>query len=168
MVVTSLAAFRMLHGMSAWPSRLAVVNKKTQVIHDAEICQGHLPSPKNRLHALIPDTAHYHSDRAVRILVELARHAPDEEAVRILLLAKDLRPSAVHVYDMLIRVLGRLKRYESIHLLLSDAERVLVERMAGEVRGSQRFRELMRAKEAIIMRRRFVNARAARAAMRIR
>jgi len=168
MVVTSLAAFRILHGRSAWPSRLAVVNKKTQVIHDATIYQEHLPSVKNRLHAPIPNTAHYHSDRAVRILVELARHTPDEEAVRVLLLAKDLRPHAVHVYDMLIRVLGRLKRYESIHLLLSDAERMLLDLMAVEVHGSQRFRELMRAKEAIIMRRRFVNARAARAAMRIR
>jgi hypothetical protein len=68
----------------------------------------------------------------------------------------------------LIRVLGRLKRYESIHLLLHDAERMLLDLMAVEVRGSQRFRELMRAKGAIVMRHRFVNARAARAAMRIR
>jgi hypothetical protein len=167
-VVGFLITFRIARGARLSISRLAVVNKKTNVIHEAEICQDHLPSATNLLRSRIPPTARYHGDRAVHILTELARQAPDEDAVRLLLLTKDLNPTAVHIYDMLIRTLGRLKRYESIHLLLNDAERVLSELIAAEVQGSKRFLELMRAKEAIRMRRRTVNARAVLAVTRVR
>jgi hypothetical protein len=167
-VVGFLIPFRIARGIRLSISRLAVVNRKTNVIHEAAICQDHLPSAKNRLRTPIPHTARYHGDRAIHILTELARQAPDEDAVRLLLLAKDLKPSAVHIYDMLIRILGRLKRYESIHLLLNDAERGLSELIAAEVHGSKRSLELMRAKEAIRMRRWTVNARAAFAVTRVR
>lgn len=130
-----------------------IANQRTGVLHHQEACADHLPSASNRGAASRLRTPHYHTAHDVFILTEMAKNVSDEDAVELLMHARILRPSAVHVYDALIRVLGRLKRYESIHLLLRDGERELESLMATTQPNSKRYHELRRAKDALVRRR---------------
>ncbi|QSZ42346.1 hypothetical protein GJV85_09590 [Sulfurimonas aquatica] len=67
----------------------------------------------------------FHKTKKVHILSELSKNLSAEDAIEILLLAVNNNPTSVHIYDKLIKLLGKLKRYTSIHLLLDDATKKL-------------------------------------------
>lgn len=103
-----------------------VVNSKSGIIHHKELCADHLPSSKNqRASSVLTPKTKFHGTHKVSILTKVTEGVSAEDAIEILLLAVEDNPTSVHIYDKLVKLLGKLKRYESIHLLLENAENSL-------------------------------------------
>jgi hypothetical protein len=218
-----------------------VVNSRTRVVHDEDICSAHLPAEKNRIalnklgtevcvHASVQGriledlarnelsilasilgedesskvtrsgrylisihkTAHAASgmsnialsrDKGKNSRVELskderqARHKQMLDmagrAVPYLVKAIELNPLGYHLYDKLIRVYGRLSRYQDIAKLLDGAQQA-VARETAELNqqspptpvGERRLKQLERAKKEFEIRVAAVKRKEREAAMR--
>ena len=64
------------------------------------------------------------------MLYHISQDVSIEDSVQILLLAVENNPTSVHLYDKLIKLLGTIKRYEAIHLLLNNAEYRLIKKIS--------------------------------------
>jgi len=87
--------------------------------------------------------------KKVSILDLIAQTRPTEDAIEILLLAAEGNPTSVHIYDKLIKLLGKIKRYESIHLLLKSAENDLSQILSGKKGGTKEHKKYLRALQHI-------------------
>ena len=98
-------------------SKRLVTNSRSKVTHHFDACKFHLPLPANQRATQAGDEIH--ESLRVKILEILAIGSwHDEERVELLFLAIEHDPCAMRIYDRLIRVLGRLKRYHKIHTTL--------------------------------------------------
>jgi hypothetical protein len=144
-----------------------VINSRSGVIHHMVFCAAHLPLPGNRrAPSTLTKTDHFHTSVKVRILEVLAADRPDEEAVQLFLLALEGQPTTMHIYDRLIRILGRLKRYESIYLLLEYAHKTLTASRDTYRPGTRVFRQYAKAVQAIELRQEQARGRARAVAVR--
>lgn len=103
-----------------------VGNRKTKVLHHLTACRKHLPLKKNRVvrdESLISFCPHV--SNGARILEEVAITEIAGKnyglAVSYLRKAIELNPLGYHLYDRLIGLYGRLRQYDEIKLLLTDA-----------------------------------------------
>jgi hypothetical protein len=123
-----------------------IINKKTGIIHHKKICADHLPIDKN-----VSDLNDHsskircHKSKKVYILDQIAQNRSAEDAIEILLLAVEDNPTSVHIYDRLIKLLGKIKRYESIHLLLKSTEDDLSRILSGEKWGTKKHKKYLKA-----------------------
>jgi len=60
-----------------------------------------------------------------------------------------MNPTSVHIYDKLIKLLGKIKRYESIHLLLKSAEDDLSQSLAEKKWGTKEHKKYLKALQHI-------------------
>jgi len=99
-----------------------VTNVASGVIHHRRLCAGHLPSQRHR--ARVTDTIQtgaIHQSMSASILEELAKDANDNEQATIYLKhAIEQSPASLRLYDRLVRIYGRQRRYQQIHKLLED------------------------------------------------
>lgn len=104
-----------------------IVNKKSGIIHHTQICKDHLPK-KNNIGNNVDFTkkVKFHKTKKIQILNQLTENVSIEDSIEILLLlATSNNPTSVHLYDKLIKLYGEIKNYGSIHLLLSNAEIII-------------------------------------------
>ena len=95
-------------------SKRLVANTGSRVIHHLDVCASHLPLAVNQRPPQEGDEIH--ESLRIKILEVLAMQAwSDKERVESLFLAIEHDPCALRVYDQLIRILGKLKRYDTIH-----------------------------------------------------
>lgn len=112
-------------------SNQLVVNKNTGVIHHKKFCKNHLPKEQNSLENIrISPKIKFHTSKKIQILNHISEDISVEDSIQVLLLAVENNPTSVHLYDKLIKLFGKIKRYESIHLLLSDAQRQLLDKIS--------------------------------------
>lgn len=101
-----------------------VLNPRTNVIHHQKACARHLPRNGKPGATLPADLKRLHNG-GVFILETMAAEALARKdfdgAIALLRRALVQRPSALHVYDKLVRIYGRLRRYNEIHTLLNTA-----------------------------------------------
>ena len=148
--------------------RHLVVNSKSGVIHHREICSEHLPLEKNRTSKpSLKLNAKFHASRKVSILTKITEGVSAEDAIEILLLATEDHPTSVHIYDKLVRLLGKLKRYESIHLVLEHAENNLKRSSSQMVVGSKERRKYEKAISHVRLQREKARQRAVYAAIKM-
>ena len=127
-------------------SDMIIVNKKTGVIHHKILCKKHLPKSKNiNNHITFNTKLKFHETKKVEILTSLSQNTNAENAIDVLLLATENNPTSVHLYDELVKLLGKVKRYESIHLLLSDAERKLTNELKFIRKGTKEYKKFVKA-----------------------
>jgi len=127
-------------------SDMVVVNKNTGVIHHKVLCKKHLPKSSNLDHHITFNTKlKFHETKKVEILTTLSQNTNAENAIDILLLATENNPTSVHLYDELVKLLGKVKRYEAIHLLLSDAERNLTDKLKFIKKGTREYKKFAKA-----------------------
>jgi len=127
-------------------SDMLVVNKKTGVIHHKILCKKHLPKSRNIDNNIIFNTKlKFHGTKKVEILTTLSKNINTESAIDVLLLATENNPTSVHLYDELVKLLGKVKRYESIHLLLSDVERKLTDELKFIRKGTREYKKFAKA-----------------------
>jgi len=120
-----------------WNSQI-VKNKKTGKIHHLSVCKGHLPSVDNRDVVYFFDSySSLHGSKKMVISNCLLNVACDEEKEAILLSSIKHSPTSTHLYKPLIKLWGRKKEYENIHVLL-DSNIELLKAMAGRSVGNQR------------------------------
>ena len=144
-----------------------VINSRSGVIHHMVFCATHLPLPGNcRAPSTLNKEDHFHRSVKGRILEVIAADRQDEEAVQLFLLALEGQPTTMHLYDRLIRILGRLKRYESIHLLLEHAHKTLTVSRDAYRPGTRVFRQYAKAVQAIELRQEQARRRARAVALR--
>jgi len=87
-----------------------VINKKSGVIHHKMFCRNHLPISKNIINDLsLAHGIRFHQSKKVSILSSLSEQVSAEDAIEIILLAVENNPTSVHLYDKLIKLLGKLK-----------------------------------------------------------
>ena len=123
-----------------------IINKKTGIIHHKNICSDHLPIDKN----VSDSNYHYskircHKSKKVPILDLIAQTRSAEAAIEILLLAAEGNPTSVHIYDKLIKLLGKIKRYESIYLLLRNVEDELRQALSEKKSGTKDYKKHQKA-----------------------
>jgi hypothetical protein len=100
-----------------------IVNAKSGIIHHKTLCADHLPAENNILSgAKLISESKFHGSHKVGILTKITENVSAEDSIEILLLAAEDNPTSVHIYDKIVKLLGKLKRYESVHLLLESAE----------------------------------------------
>lgn len=129
-----------------------VINKLTGIIHHQKLCWDHLPVNKNITDLTkSPANIRFHKSKTVSILVLIAKDKNAEDAIEILLLAADGNPTSVHVYDKLIKLLGKIKRYESIHLLLRNAEDELNKSLSEKKTETKEYKKYQKALRHIQM-----------------
>ena len=127
-------------------SDMIVVNKKTGVIHHKILCKKHLPKSNNiNNHITFNTKLKFHKTKKVEILTSLSQNTNAENAIDVLLLATENNPTSVHLYDELVKLLGKVKRYESIHLLLNDAERKLTDELKFIRKGTKEYKKFVKA-----------------------
>ncbi|MDE8602704.1 hypothetical protein M3I01_007170 [Marinomonas sp. RSW2] len=145
-----------------------VVNDKNGVIHHKVLCSEHLPkkTSKSTPYKLAAKTR-FHGSQKVGILSELTKDVSAEDAIEILLLAADDNPTSVHIYDRIVRLLGKIKRYESIHILLENAEANLLEKIKDLRTGSKKHKKYSKAISHIQLQRHKARERARYSALRI-
>ncbi len=125
---------------------MIVVNKKTGVIHHKILCKKHLPKSNNINNYITFNTKlRFHKTKKVAILTNLSQNTNAENAIDVLLLATENNPTAVHLYDALVKLLGKVKRYEVIHLLLNDAERKLTDKLIFIRKGTKEYKKITKA-----------------------
>jgi hypothetical protein len=145
-----------------------VINFRSGVIHHTVFCATHLPLPKNRrLSTTLKREDHFHKSLKVKILETIAAQRPDEDAVQLLLLALEGNTTTIHVYDRLIRLLGKLKRYESIHFLLENARKTLIASRDSSLPGTKAFCRYAKAVRDIELRQEQARMRARAATVRL-
>ncbi|WP_121626588.1 hypothetical protein [Poseidonibacter antarcticus] len=100
-----------------------IVNKKNGIIHHKIICKDHLPKKKNiGSNMSFASNVKFHKSKSIEILNQLTKNISVEDSIEILLLATANNPTSVHLYDKLVKLYGKIKKYDSIHILLSNAE----------------------------------------------
>jgi hypothetical protein len=62
-----------------------------------------------------------HGSLAPRIVTELSLELPPEKSLLLLKEVIDRHPTSVHLYDLAIRLYGRLRRYDEIHEMISGS-----------------------------------------------
>ena len=103
-----------------------VINKKSGTIHHKIICKNHLPKKNNVGNNIdFKKNVKFHKSKKLQILNKLTENISIEDSIEILLLATSNNPTSVHLYDKLIKLYGEIKRYGEIHLLLSNAEIII-------------------------------------------
>lgn len=123
-----------------------VAHKASHVIHHIEICAGHLPSELNRVPVNeFNETYIIHRSKRFKILEYVVQQGADEKAVQLLSAALDQSPTTIHLYDALLRVLGKLKRYEEIHNELNSASQTLTRQLNSHQRGSTSYKHIEKA-----------------------
>lgn len=129
-----------------------IINKTTGTIHHKNLCSDHLPIDKNVIDfANSTSNIKFHKSKKVPILDLLAQNRNAEDAFEILLLAADGNSTSVHIYDKLIKLLGKIKRYESIHLLLRNAENDLNQALLEKKSGTKEYKKYQKALRHIQM-----------------
>jgi len=147
--------------------RNLVINSKTGVIHHKEICSDHLPEPGNTAStAHLVANSQFHLTKKVQILDRVAEGVSAEDAVEILMLSAENNLTSVHIYDKLVKLLGKLKRYESIHLLLESAENELDNNLSRLKQGTKKYKKYEKALNHIKTQREKVLQRARLAALK--
>lgn len=127
-----------------------IINKKTGVIHHKKLCSGHLPIDKNVADSNYNSSKiRCHKSKKVPILDLISQTRSAEDAIEILLLAAEGNPTSVHIYDKLIKLLGKIKRYESIHFLLKSAEDELSQSLAEKKWGTKEHKKYLKALQHI-------------------
>lgn len=127
-------------------SDMIVVNKRTGIMHHKVFCKGHLPKSENiNQNITLNTTLKFHKTKKVEILTKLSENTSAEDAVEVLLLATENNSTSVHLYDKLVKLLGQLKRYESIHLLLNNAERKLTNELKSKIEGTKEYKNHLKA-----------------------
>lgn len=145
-----------------------IINDKSGVIHHKVLCADHLPQKSsNSTPYELAAKARFHGSHKVGILSELTKDVSAEDAIEILLLAVEDNPTSVHVYDRIVRLLGKIKRYESIHLLLENAEGNLLNQLKDIKEGSKKYNEYSKAISHIQLQRKKARERARYSALRI-
>jgi len=123
-----------------------IINKNSGVIHHKQLCSDHLPSTHNIGNpAKLSYKARFHGTHKVAILTKVTEGISAEDAIEILLLAVEDNPSSVHIYDKLVKLLGKLKKFESIHMLLENAENNLTKLSKLCVFGSKQYKKYEKA-----------------------
>jgi hypothetical protein len=123
-----------------------VINKKTGIIHHKKLCSDHLPIDENVADSKYNSSKiRFHKSKKIPILDLTAQEKSAEDAIEILLLAAEGNPTSVHIYDKLITLFGKIKRYESIHLLLKSVEDELSEILSGKKRGTKEHKKYQKA-----------------------
>ena len=123
-----------------------VINKNNGIIHHKKLCSNHLPIDKN-----ISDSNYYsskirfHKSKKIPILDLIAQKKSAEDAIELLLLAADGNPTSVHIYDKLITLFGKIKRYESIQLLLKSVEDELSQILSEKKGGTKEHKKYQKA-----------------------
>lgn len=123
-----------------------IINSKSGIIHHREICKEHLPIPSNitnNLNLIIK--SNFHSTKKLQILDRITDGISAEDAIEILMVSAEHSPTSVHIYDKLVKLLGKLKRYESIHFLLENAENKLKDEMFKHSFGTKAFKKYKKA-----------------------
>lgn len=111
-------------------SNQLIINKNTGVIHHEIFCKNHLPKEKNRkLDKKLSPYVKFHESKKIQILNKISQDISIEDSIQVLLLAVENNPTSVHLYDKLIKLFGTIKRYESIHLLLNNAETNIISKI---------------------------------------
>jgi len=148
--------------------KMLVVNSKSGVIHHKEQCADHLPKTINQASVYqLASSSRFHGSKKVEILGDLTDSVSAEDAIELLLLAVDDNPTTVHLYDKLVKLLGKIKRYESIHLILANGKSILLSKQAKLAVGTKKYNEYTRAIEHINLQQEKANERARIAAFRI-
>lgn len=146
-----------------------IVNSKSGVIHHKILCSDHLPSKKNISNASeLAVNSRFHETHKVAILSKITEGVSSEDAIEILMIATEDNPSSVHVYDKIVRLLGKLKRYESIHLLLENAENRLAVISNMQTAGSKQQRKYEKAIAHVKLQREKAKIRAKHAAFNVK
>ncbi len=133
------------HEEEKWESK-GVINKNNGIIHHKKLCSNHLPIDKN-----ISDSNYYsskirfHKSKKIPILDLIAQKKSAEDAIELLLLAADGNPTSVHIYDKLITLFGKIKRYESIQLLLKSVEDELSQILSEKKGGTKEHKKYQKA-----------------------
>ncbi len=134
------------------PVMLKVINKAIGTIHHKKLCSDHLPIGKNATDFdNSTSNIKFHKSKKVPILDLLTQNRNAEDAIEILLLAVDGNSTSVHIYDKLIKLLGKIKRYESIHLLLRNAEDDLNQALLEKESGTKEYKKYQKALQHIQM-----------------
>lgn len=145
-----------------------VVNDKNGVIHHKVLCSNHLPKRSSKsMPYELASKARFHSSHKVGILSELTKDVSAEDAIEILLLAAEDNPTSVHVYDRIVKLLGKIKRYESIHILLENAETNLLGQLKDIKEGTKQYSEYSKAISHIQLQREKAKERARYSALRV-
>lgn len=104
-----------------------IVNPSSDVVHHAVACKNHFDAitTKESLGNLSVSDVRLHTGYQHYILELLADEAVEDgdfdTAIARLNAAIEARPFAYHLYDRLIKILGRLRRYDDIDQLLGNA-----------------------------------------------
>jgi hypothetical protein len=104
-----------------------VGNSETQTLHHTGACRDHLPAPARRV-AFGEGTTSYCVHRGKRVTIhetvaeQHLQNGEYEAAINSLRLAIAASPLSFHLYDKLIRIHGRLRQYDAIQSLLTDAQ----------------------------------------------
>jgi hypothetical protein len=123
-----------------------IVNKRNGTIHHKLICKNHLPKNIDKSSPLsLASNSRFHGSYKVAILSKITEGVSAEDAIEILMLATENSPTSVHLYDKVVKLLGKIKRYESIHLLLDSAERKINELSSQQTKGSKKHKECVKA-----------------------
>lgn len=112
---SKLARPRHLSTESIPYSKDLVVNAITGVIHHKRVCAGHLPKMANQ--RSITDVAmsvRFHASQVGSIYEALASISEADSATKYLEQAIQESPTRLHLYDRLVRIYGRHRRYEHI------------------------------------------------------
>ena len=125
-------------------AKYLVRNKKTGVIHHADSCRKHLPEPQNIEPVELEfDPTQIHKHVEANTLLQISQHFEDEERIALLKLAIKKNPTAIHVYDKLIKEFGRLRMYTSIHSILEDG-RIALDTLSNSEKSPSRKRRLVK------------------------
>jgi hypothetical protein len=113
------------------PTRDLVANGSSGVVHHSQICFRHLPKIVNRRRLNQVNAGRLHWSASSAILEELATTAPDSTAAEYLELAIRRSPGSVHLYDRLVKIYGRQRRYDRIVAILESGLAAAREILAG-------------------------------------
>jgi hypothetical protein len=145
-----------------------VVNSKSGVIHHKILCADHLPSESNtRSGTQFISKSKFHSSHKVGILTKITENVSAEDAIEILLLAVEDNPTSVHIYDKIVKLLGKLKRFEAIHLLLENADNNLSKIADEKIMGSKEYKKYEKAITHVRLQRRKTRERARYSALNL-
>jgi hypothetical protein len=105
-----------------------------------------LPKYKNQTSVKnVQSLSQLHDGVELKIYELLARKADDEQAAKYLQLAIQKSPGSLHLYDLLVRIYRKQRRYDEIHKLLDNAvldtrEKLKTRGLSDKRRGSLRRR----------------------------
>jgi hypothetical protein len=113
-----------------------VVHARTKATHHPLLCAGHLPQPHNLDNSpQLPEKAALHTLHLHRLLNSLIQDArarkDDARTIELLRVATKYSPESWHYFDRLVRLLGRLKRYDEINVEFARMADAVAQRSSG-------------------------------------